>query len=207
VTSPQHSLFSMKHVCLVASVTLLTAGCSTDVERALSSPPGPPTFATEISTDGLGTVATDHLDMDGQPARVRCATCHDLVDTKERAESPLDLKEFHNGLTFSHGTLACNSCHSEQRPDVLRLANGDTLETTDALSLCSQCHGPQRRSYDHGAHGGMNGHWDLSRGPRVRNHCVDCHNPHVPQIQPVIPAPGPRDRGQLPAHNPKDSKR
>jgi hypothetical protein len=65
---------------------------------------------------------------------------------------------------------------------------------TDAMTLCAQCHGPQFRDYQNGSHGGMNGHWDLSRGPRLRNHCVDCHDPHVPQVLPVHPAPGPKDR-------------
>ena len=61
-------------------------------------------------------------------------------------------------------------------------------------SGCAQCHGPQYRDYRHGAHGGMRGHWDLSRGPRERNHCVACHDPHAPAFGQFEPVPGPRDR-------------
>ena len=64
----------------------------------------------------------------------------------------------------------------------------------EALTLCSQCHGPQRRDYDHGAHGGMTGYWDRSRGGRQRNHCVDCHDPHQPAYVGGLPVPAARDR-------------
>jgi formate-dependent nitrite reductase cytochrome c552 subunit len=69
----------------------------------------------------------------------------------------------------------------------------------DAMQLCAQCHGPQFRDYTHGSHGGMQGHWDLSRGPRLRNHCVDCHDPHTPQFQPSNPVLPPADRLLPPA--------
>ena len=65
------------------------------------------------------------------------------------------------------------------------------------MRLCAQCHGPQFRDYGKGAHGGMEGHWDLSRGGRTRNHCVDCHDPHVPAIRQVQPAGRARDRRPL----------
>ena len=54
--------------------------------------------------------------------------------------------------------------------------------------------GPQRRDYDHGAHGGMQGYWDLRRGPRTRNHCVECHDVHSPAFGAFRPMPAPRDR-------------
>lgn len=65
---------------------------------------------------------------------------------------------------------------------------------TEAITLCSQCHGPQRTSFDRGVHGGMTGHWDLSRGPRERNNCVDCHDPHAPKFVGGAPVHLPRDR-------------
>jgi formate-dependent nitrite reductase cytochrome c552 subunit len=63
------------------------------------------------------------------------------------------------------------------------------------MQLCAQCHGPQYRDYRHGAHGGMAGHWDLAKGGRVRNNCIDCHDPHSPKYPTVRPAGGPLDRG------------
>lgn len=77
---------------------------------------------------------------------------------------------------------------------MLHLADGTRLELVEALSLCGQCHGLQRRDYAHGAHGGMNGYWDLHAGPRTRNHCVHCHDPHQPKYPRLLPAPPPRDR-------------
>ena len=64
----------------------------------------------------------------------------------------------------------------------------------EAMQLCAQCHGPQTRDYRRGSHGGMQGYWDLSRGDRVRNHCVDCHDPHAPAFPRFTPLPPPRDR-------------
>ncbi|MBI5610873.1 MAG: hypothetical protein HY902_18485 [Deltaproteobacteria bacterium] len=65
---------------------------------------------------------------------------------------------------------------------------------SSVIELCSQCHGPQARDYQHGAHGGMTGYWDLRRGDRFRNVCVDCHNPHVPAYPQFAPVQRPRDR-------------
>jgi formate-dependent nitrite reductase cytochrome c552 subunit len=70
-----------------------------------------------------------------------------------------------------------------------------------AIELCAQCHGPQYRDYKAGAHGGMTGNWDLSRGPRVRNHCVDCHEAHAPRYPGTRPVLRPNDRI---APNPKE---
>lgn len=95
---------------------------------------------------------------------------------------------------LSHGELTCAACHDATDRAALHLADGRTIALLDAMTLCAQCHGPQKRDYDHGAHGGMRGHWDLARGPRERNHCVACHEPHAPAFGRFSPAPGPRDR-------------
>lgn len=177
--------------------------CSTNVERTPSPAPGAKEFPVTINSPAkLDSIETGVLDPNGEPSRVSCATCHDVVDTGEAAVAPKDLKKFHVGLTFNHGNNECASCHSPTDPTKLRLATGKEVPTSDALLLCSQCHGTQKKSYDHGAHGGKNGHWDLSRGPQLRNHCVDCHDPHVPQIPSVMPAPRTRDRGNSPSAHP-----
>ena len=59
------------------------------------------------------------------------------------------------------------------------------------MTLCAQCHGPQFRDYQHGAHGGMTGYWDLTKGGRMRNNCIDCHDPHAPKYPTVTPGPRP----------------
>lgn len=132
---------------------------------------------------------------EGETAPIRCATCHELrPEDYEPPTSVDDLRPPHGGLVFDHGELACISCHSAEVADELHLASGEVLPMSEAMQLCGQCHGTQLRDYDHGAHGGMRGYWDLSRGPRERNHCVDCHDPHAPTFPKMLPLPGPNDR-------------
>lgn len=125
-----------------------------------------------------------------------CATCHSLpgVTPEERATQAGDVGGPHAGLRFEHGTNTCGSCHASEDPTSLRLADGRVLAMREAMTLCAQCHGTQYRDYQHGAHGGMRGHWDRTVGPRERNHCVDCHDPHAPRYPRFLPMPPPRDR-------------
>jgi hypothetical protein len=162
-------------------------------KKAAPGPKAHPIVRAEAAA--LTSIETDVNGLNGARARVRCETCHAKVDEGQPARAPADLRAFHQGLTFTHGTLACAACHQTGEPLLLHLATGETLPMTEAMQLCSQCHGPQRRAYDDGSHGGMNGHWDLSRGPRLRNQCVHCHDPHAPQIPKVQPVLPPRDRG------------
>lgn len=190
-----HSPPIVPRACLFIPVALVL-GCGEDVPRAPRPPPGPPIGTIEIhQPERLTSVATDELDALGRPVRVACVTCHSL-----RAPGPLpramaELDEFHTGLRLAHGEVSCGSCHGPDSPPALRLADGTRVELRDAILLCRQCHGPQARDYDHGAHGGMTGHWDLSAGGRTRNHCVDCHDPHSPAFEPTRPVLPPRDHG------------
>jgi hypothetical protein len=68
------------------------------------------------------------------------------------------------------------------------------VDFEDGMQLCAQCHGPQHRDYLRGAHGGMQGYWDSGRGPKVRNNCLHCHDPHAPKFPAMHPASGPNDR-------------
>lgn len=140
----------------------------------------------------------------GALVEVACGTCHATSEPKQALRDAAELKDFHQGLRFTHGTLACLSCHNRDDYDALRLASGDRVEFPDVMTLCAQCHGPQWRDYQHGAHGGMNGAWDLSRGGRTRNACVHCHDPHVPKYQSVLPALQPADRFLTPVHEGSD---
>ena len=186
---------------LATSCTQLVA-CNEDRPHTFQPRPGEPSFDVHIaSAENLTSIETDALTHNGKPTRVRCETCHAQVDIGKPARAPNELAAFHKGLKFAHGTLACSACHEPGEPLLLRLATGETIPMTEAMTLCSQCHGPKRRSYDNGSHGGMNGHWDLSRGPRLRNQCVHCHDPHSPKLTPVAPVHPPRDRGQLPQNS------
>jgi formate-dependent nitrite reductase cytochrome c552 subunit len=145
-------------------------------------PLGPPTI--ELTT----------ADPQGRQGAIACSTCHSVREPNFENRTPADLDEFHLKMPMSHGTLACYSCHNPDDTDTLRLADSTAVEYPDVMTLCAQCHGTQARNYQHGAHGGMSGYWDLSRGPRSRNNCIDCHDPHVPKFPSMRPTFKPRDR-------------
>ena len=181
--------------CLFLPVALVL-GCGEDVSRAPRPAPGPPIATIEIHQPArLTSVVTDELDALGRPVRVACATCHSLRPAASLPGTMAELDEFHTGLRYAHGALSCGSCHAPDAPLALRQADGTRVELRDAIVLCRQCHGSQARDYEHGAHGGMAGHWDLSVGGRTRNHCVDCHDPHSPAFEPTRPVLPPRDHG------------
>jgi hypothetical protein len=150
------------------------------------------TYAVETITRG-GHPAVQSRQADGSVIAIACSTCHSTATQPANpTKAPSD---FHQGLNLHHGSLACNSCHdASSQYDALRLANGMIVPYDQAMTLCAQCHGPQARDYAAGAHGGMNGYWDQSRGPRQRNACTVCHDPHSPAYPMVQPAPGPHDR-------------
>lgn len=157
-------------------------------QHAVVIKPGPPT--PRIDT-GLKDAA-------GQSVTASCSTCHSTTTPNVQRNTAADLFQAHRGLNYQHGALTCLSCHNAQNYDTLHLADGREVEFPDVMTLCAQCHGTQKRDFDHGSHGGMNGHWDLTKGGRIRNNCVNCHDPHhpaFPLVQPVLP---PRDRISVP---------
>ncbi len=135
---------------------------------------------------GMNTAARD---AEGKPVRVRCATCHLLQPPQPRNEMATQLAGFHKGVKLVHGGLTCRTCHDPPRYETFRLGSGAAVPYRQVMQLCGQCHSRQRRDYDLGLHGGMAGYWDLDAGPRDRNHCLDCHNPHQPRVPRVIPVP------------------
>ncbi|MBA4150240.1 MAG: hypothetical protein H0X66_19190 [Verrucomicrobia bacterium] len=139
-------------------------------------------------------VLTGETNFAGKPVSVNCSTCHATTEPNLELRNAADLKEFHQGLHFNHGNLSCVSCHNPGNYDTLRLADGKQVEFANTMQLCSQCHGPQARDFRHGAHGGMTGHWDLTKGSRERNTCTDCHDPHSPAYPTVMPVFKPKDR-------------
>jgi hypothetical protein len=137
-------------------------------------------------------------DPQGRSGSVACSTCHSIRKPNFANVSPAALDEFHRGMVFDHGKIACYACHNPDDSDSLRLADGNSVAYEDVMKLCSQCHGQQATAFAHGAHGGMNGHWDLSRGPQLKNNCVDCHDPHVPAYPKMVVGFKPKDRFNAP---------
>lgn len=154
------------------------------LQHAVEIRPGPATPRADLGV----------TDQHGEAVTAACSTCHTNRTANTTNRQTADLDEFHQSLAFSHNDLSCLSCHNPDNYDSLRLADGTPVEYSDVIKLCAQCHGPQYRDYQHGAHGGMTGYWDLSRGPRFRNNCVDCHHPHTPQFPKMRPTFKPRDR-------------
>ncbi len=152
-------------------------------------PPGPPRI--ELA----GT------DLQGRSGSVACSTCHAVRKPNLENVSAETLDEFHQGMTFDHGKIACYACHNPANSDSLRLADGRAVQYQDVMTLCSQCHGPQATAFAHGAHGGMNGYWDLTRGPQTKNNCVDCHDPHAPTYPKMIVGFKPKDRFNSPTQH------
>jgi formate-dependent nitrite reductase cytochrome c552 subunit len=148
----------------------------------IRKPPGPPRVVTTLK------------DVHGSSLTVACSTCHTTRLPDHQNKSVKTLDEFHSGMAFSHGTVSCLSCHNPGDYDSLQLADGSRVDFTDVMTLCGQCHGPQMKDYEHGVHGGLNGYWDLTRGPQQKNNCVDCHNPHAPQFPRMQPTFRPKDR-------------
>jgi hypothetical protein len=139
--------------------------------------------------------STATLDPHGNPVSLSCAACHSVRAANVTTSQSTDLDEFHQGLKFVHGQLTCVSCHhASDNYSSLRLADGRSVPFSESMTLCAQCHGTQYRDYQHGSHGGMTGHWDLTRGGRERNHCLHCHDAHAPKYPTFTPVAGPRDR-------------
>lgn len=157
-----------------------------------------PLYAVSIrSPSGPPRLKLSSADPQGRQGEVACTTCHSVREPQFQNTAD-ELDQFHQGLAVVHGKLACYGCHAPNDMDVLRLADGTPVEYKDVMTLCSQCHGTQATAYAHGAHGGMNGYWDLSRGPQVKNNCIDCHDPHWPAFPKMIVGFKPKDRFDYP---------
>lgn len=156
---------------------------------------GPARYEVEINgVDGHPAVMAGKVD--GHEIRVRCDTCHAGKEPNRKTASGKDLKDFHKGLVFEHGggALSCLACHNADDYETLRKPDGTIVPFSRAMELCAQCHGPQYRDYLGGSHGGMTGYWDLQRGKRTRNSCLDCHDVHSPSFKQMIPMPPPKTR-------------
>ena len=150
-------------------------------------------FAVNINRPA-GPPVVHVLDDAGVMQTLSCTVCHTLREPDVNNRSTADLDQFHQDISFVHGDLSCLACHNPDDYNTLRLADQRSIAFRDVMTLCAQCHGPQHRDYLKGAHGGMNGYWDLSRGPRTRNGCTDCHNPHSPSFPAMVPTFKPSDR-------------
>lgn len=188
---PQHRMSGLSESHAAALPTALPttlpteAGSGEVFTTIIRRPTGPPLVHLD---------SVEFADPQGRGQDVACSTCHSVRPANLANKTPADLDQFHQKMEFAHGKLSCYSCHNPDDADTLRLADATPVTYPDVMTLCAQCHGPQARDFEHGAHGGMNGHWDLRRGNRTRNNCIDCHDPHVPKFPSMRPTFKPRDR-------------
>ena len=193
---------ALSRVGLRVGLVMLGLSCGGPASRA-ADPEAPVTASVESAVShhpvtirlpsSLGVVDTGREDAEGRPIGIACATCHEPGLEAPMAERA-GLPSFHRGVTIRHGELTCETCHPPTDRGRLRLADDRRIELAQVQQLCQQCHGPQYRDYVRGSHGGMQGYWDLRRGPRERNACVVCHAAHAPAYPSVIPVFPPRDR-------------
>jgi hypothetical protein len=182
---------------------LSCVGCETNPHNTPGQQPSRPASSASqsaaktriLESKQAPRVATTVRDEKGQPISIACGVCHATRPADAQRRLGERLSQFHQHVLGTHGDLTCAACHNPQDGyDSLRRADGRTLAFNDIVQLCAQCHGTQHRDYLHGAHGGMMGFWDPSRGERVRHTCIVCHHPHSPKYPIVMPAHGPRDR-------------
>ena len=191
----------------LACLALTAAGCGGDLApetQAHAAPIAGPTGVLLRPVPGVPTLPAGPADPQGRQPRVACSTCHSMKAPDRAQRGGSGLTTFHQGLEVAHGSLTCLSCHNEGDYDALRLADGRRVAFEDVRQLCAQCHGPQARDYEHGAHGGMSGYWDTSRGLQTRNQCTHCHAPHAPAYPAMRPTFKPRDRFLPAAPEPHD---
>lgn len=195
------------------TVAVVALGCasegSSSVARANDAPDWTPAETENalhpthiISPPSTGTLKTEAIEVSGEPVGIACETCHGSANgtsdsiaqraANERKDG--SARTMHAEVVLSHGNLECASCHKADSPNRLHIAAGESFSLHESMRLCSQCHGLIRTAYNNGAHGGMRGYWDLQRGPRERNDCIACHNPHSPAHPQVIPVAGPKDK-------------
>jgi len=180
---------------LVALFALAACGKAPETASAAAEPAAAalaPAFVPTTSRSYLALgINTGGADATGKPARAPCLTCHAFKKASDENARADSLQKFHQGIKLQHGGLVCLTCHRAEGRDTLGLADGRALDYVAVKSLCGQCHAKRLQEYERGAHGGMTGYWDLSRGPRTRNLCTDCHDPHAPRVPLVVPAPQP----------------
>ncbi len=184
---------------LLALGLLLTVSCG---RRHRYGPPGgEPRLAPEpkASADRFPVTVPSRLEdlglsvgtrgLRGEPEQIACRTCHVGIVPSDPDKFRREQAVFHTQIQLEHGTKTCQTCHRPPLFDDFNLADGAPVGPGEVMRLCGQCHARRLVEYRQGAHGGMNGYWDLTRGPRTRNHCLDCHDAHHPAIEQVRPSP------------------
>jgi hypothetical protein len=115
-----------------------------------------------------------------------CTDCHD--ETMKTNRERRALEDDHEELEVAHGDLWCLQCHSADLRDSLQLSDGSPVAFGESWQLCTQCHGQKLADWRSGVHGKRTGHW---WGPKEYRTCIECHDPHAPRFESLVPLPPP----------------
>lgn len=124
-------------------------------------------------------------DRESKITSFRCTECHTKPLEKMKGK---EYKKAHWNIKLKHANIdimSCVTCHNSNSMDYLKSITGTEISFNSSYKLCSQCHSSQFEDWKGGAHGKNIGGWSL---PRVAKTCVNCHNPHKPQILSKWPA-------------------
>lgn len=155
------------------------------------SPVAEPTAVPAWATDPT-PVRHPKLDPEYQAGvfTYRCSDCHKLFPPP--AQNTTRTVAQHQEILLKHGINTwCLSCHHPDNRDAFVDDRGGEIPWNQPQLLCSKCHGPVYRDWQHGSHGRTNGCWDKTQGEQTRRKCIECHDPHQPPFPPMRPAPGP----------------
>ena len=149
----------------------------------------PPVDAAAIDPANVRPIMHDPASIRIGGFEQRCNDCHRLFESEP--ETPPKTFQ-HQDIHLDHGMNdRCLNCHDLENRERLRLHGSQTVGFDQVQELCAKCHGPTYRDWELGIHGRTNGYWDETRGERKRLVCTQCHDPHAPAFEPIIPLPGP----------------
>ncbi len=118
-----------------------------------------------------------------------CTSCHQgqkiVMENKRIGDAHQNIKPLHPDLTGA----VCSTCHSSDDVEVLTLERGEHAALGESYRLCAQCHFAQVDAWAGGGHGKRLDGWE---GRRVVMACTDCHDPHKPAVQALIPFRAPQ---------------
>ncbi|MEW4922808.1 cytochrome c3 family protein [Algibacter sp. 2305UL17-15] len=121
----------------------------------------------------------------GQITSYACTECHSKplqqMQSRDAKKAHWDIKLVH----ANKNTMNCITCHNPDNMDNLKSLTGHSIDFNNSYNLCNQCHTKQFEDWKGGAHGKRIGGW---APPRASMTCVNCHNPHKPQIASKWPA-------------------